>query len=979
MTERPFAPPPPPSSPADALEARFARLQFKSARSKQPGTAAVSSSSAASASASTYSAAHADSGLADRVSRYDRKQHGSESNGTESSSSLSAVRPSPPKGPRAIPDTSQYQHSDTSSNHSLSATYSYSSHEKPVSRDSHDSTSLLLSSLPSAPSTLPSANRSSQPSIRKVSPPSDSTYSHHPSSAGLPSSSARGTSSSTSSASSSSTATAPAKKFDFPRAVSISPETLADYILKVPQQILLLDVRSREDFDEGHIYSRNVVNIDPIVLRPDQTSVDLEDALIVSPEDEQDLFSRRHEFELIVYYDQSSRSGNFVGNDPQTTALRNLFDTIYEKEPRKMLKRQPVLLVGGVDAWVAYCGRNSLVASKAVNGSRSQTARLSNGSSSDGSSASLRRSKQFNGARLSKSSLDFSEKKPDLSYEAAWLQKGAAAQSPSSVYASSTNSSNSTVNGQSSKNTTTAAAASHYSTSTLKYPSASDTRHLTELPTSSSHHSHHHLLPHHSHNSYDSSHSQPDVYARDMNDFFRRTAASAPVDLLPKRPTPVLDRPAYSGRISAHSIPTAGSVLPSINTSNGSGDLQQQPTALVRKPQPIDYASQLPSSPTMMRTERQPSFGNNFSGLGEVSAGMTGLKNLGNTCYMNSVIQCLAGTSLLARIFLNGTYRKQINMQNKLGTQGVLAKAFGDLVAALYSDQCTFLVPTTMKDVTGRLRPEFAGSDQQDAQEFLTFLLDSLHEDLNLNGGKTRLPPLTEQEERMREKFPVRYASFLEWERYRKSDNSAIVSMFQGQYQSKLMCMTCKFTSTTYNPFSVLSLPLAPGKHVSLKQCFDMFVMEEVLDKDDAWYCPQCKTQRKATKTLRIARLPMILIVHLKRFKTNGRWTNKLDTFVDYPVHDLDLTSYWPAFRSEDSMWIDKVPKSDQVPPFKYNLYGVVNHYGTLRGGHYTAYMHKNNKGWLVFDDSRVAMIKEDKVVSRDAYVLFYQRDTSML
>lgn len=652
---------------------------------------------------------------------------------------------------------------------------------------------------------------------------------------------------------------------------------------------------------------------------------------------------------MIVYYDQSSESGDFSGSDRQSTALRNLFDTIYEKEAFKMLKRQPVLLLGGIDAWVDYCGPNSLVGSKAGSGASSKsTAQLTSADSSTSSVNTIQHSDSYSDSK----NHDFSTKKKDLSYAEEWMRKGQ--QRPSSL--SSLNSSSSS---------TKSAAASHYSTSSFKYPSAADTRHLTELPS-----------PHHTFNS-----SNPaDIYARDMNDFFRRTTSSTPTDLLPKRPTPIMERPAYGGRISSHSIPVAGSALPTLqnNDSNSSvSSANGTSNKVVRRPQSLDYATQLPQSSTVLRADRQLSVGNNFSGLGEVSAGMTGLKNLGNTCYMNSMIQCLAGTSLLARIFLNGTYRKQINMQNKLGTQGVLAKAFGDLVSALYSDQCTFLVPTTMKDVSGRLRSEFAGTDQQDAQEFLTFMLDSLHEDLNLNGGK-RLPPLTDDEERMREKLPVRYASFLEWERYRKSDNSAIVSIFQGQYQSRLTCMTCKFTSTTYNPFSVLSLPLAPGRHVSLEQCFDMFVMEEVLDNDDAWYCPQCKTQRKATKALRISRLPMILIVHLKRFKTNGRWSNKLDTFVDYPMHNLDLTSYWPAFRAEDKLWVDKVPKSDQVPPFKYDLYGVVNHYGSLRGGHYTAYLHKNNKGWLVFDDSRVAMIPKEKVVSRDAYVLFYQRDLSM-
>ncbi|KAK9455241.1 hypothetical protein V1511DRAFT_459397 [Dipodascopsis uninucleata] len=724
----------------------------------------------------------------------------------------------------------------------------------------------------------------------------------------------------------------PRKVYDFPRSPIISADVLAKYIHEVPEMILLLDIRAREEFDEGHIYSSNVVNIDPIVLRSNQSSIDLEDALIISPQREQDLFSRRNQFELIVYYDRNSRTNQYVGgptSDLQQIVLRNLVNTIYEFETVKSLKRQPCLLVGGIEAWVEYCGKNSLVSSRSATNTMQKAKYMSLKRDTSPNENTSRIHNSLSAPPPPSSAIEYYDE-IDIDKEREWLNK---------VHSS-------------------------YSTSSL--PDVSTTRHLTELP-------HSHFMHNSKHQPVmvsssvatppiekSASTSTSDVYARNMNEFFRRRPI-APNDMMPKRPPPVADRLSYDGRSSAHRMPVAGTSLPSLQPKNGSY-------------QPINSVATLPPSTTVTRTEKQHSIGNNFSGLGEVSAGMTGLKNLGNTCYMNSVIQCIAGTSSLARFFLSGAYKKQINVRNKLGSQGLLARAFGDLVSALYSDQCTFLIPTTMKDVSGRLRPEFSGYDQQDAQEFLTFLLDTLHEDLNINGGKPRLPPLTEKEERVREQYTVRYASFLEWERYLRSDNSAIVSIFQGQYQSRLTCTTCGFTSTTYNPFSCLSLPLAPGSRVSLKDCFDLFVAEEILDKEDAWNCTDCKQQRKAMKALKISRLPLILIIHLKRFKVNGRWSNKLDTFVDFPLHNLDLTSYWPEYTVDDQKWLEKFPPNDQKPPFKYNLYGVVNHYGSVRGGHYTALVHKNNKGWLIFDDSRVAMCSRDKVVTKDAYVLFYER-----
>ncbi|KAK9464025.1 uncharacterized protein V1516DRAFT_669336 [Lipomyces oligophaga] len=471
------------------------------------------------------------------------------------------------------------------------------------------------------------------------------------------------------------------------------------------------------------------------------------------------------------------------------------------------------------------------------------------------------------------------------------------------------------------------------------------------------------------------------VIVRDLGSYLRRP--QQPTDMVLQRPAPTVDRAFISSKSSnlggitseSYDLGRSSKGFTPVTAQSIGAQIQVSP-ASTKSRTTLDTS---PSANLSMQTaslrDRQPSIGNSYSTLGETSAGVTGLKNLGNSCYMNSVIQCLAGTTMLARYFLSGAYKQHINLDNKLGAKGILARAFGDLITSLYSDQAGFIAPIHMKKIVGSLRSEFAGSDQQDAQEFLTFLVDGLHEDLNMNGGKERLRPLTEEEERKREKLSVRYGSYVEWNRYLKSDRSAIVNMFQGQYQSQLRCLTCNFTSTTYNPFTVLSLPLPQGKRVTLEQCVDLFVMQEVLDKEDAWRCPHCKVERTATKTLRIARLPVILIIHLKRFETNGRWSNKLDTFVDYPIHGLDLTKYWPDYRQEDRVWIDKVEPDDQIPPFRYNLYGVVNHYGTLRGGHYTAYVNKSSKGWLVFDDSRVGKCSSSSLVSRDGYVLFYERD----
>ncbi|WOL10894.1 ubiquitin carboxyl-terminal hydrolase 8-like isoform X1 [Canna indica] len=158
-----------------------------------------------------------------------------------------------------------------------------------------------------------------------------------------------------------------------------------------------------------------------------------------------------------------------------------------------------------------------------------------------------------------------------------------------------------------------------------------------------------------------------------------------------------------------------------------------------------------------------------------------------------------------------------------------------------------------------------------------------------------------------------------------------------------------------------------PHESVSLYSCLEAFLKEEPLGPEDMWYCPNCKKHQQACKKLDLWRLPDIIIVHLKRFSFSRFFNNKLEMFVDFPIHDLDLSRYL-ACKSKE--------------PSKYRLYAVSNHYGNMGGGHYTAYIYHEVDGcWYDFDDGYVHPIAEDTVKSSAAYVLFYQRvrDSSSL
>ncbi|KAJ1392762.1 Ubiquitin specific protease, conserved site [Sesbania bispinosa] len=183
------------------------------------------------------------------------------------------------------------------------------------------------------------------------------------------------------------------------------------------------------------------------------------------------------------------------------------------------------------------------------------------------------------------------------------------------------------------------------------------------------------------------------------------------------------------------------------------------------------------------------------------SLGLTGLQNLGNTCFMNSAIQCLAHTPKLVDFFL-GDYRKEINYENPLGMNGELALAFGDLLRKLWVPGARPVAPRTFKMKLANFAPQFSGYSQHDSQELLAFLLDGLHEDLN----RVKRKPYHEVKDadgRPDEEVAEEY-----WRNHLARNDSIVVDLCQGQFRSTLVCPICKKVSITFDPFMYLSLPL---------------------------------------------------------------------------------------------------------------------------------------------------------------------------
>uniref|UniRef100_A0A8C5KK14 ubiquitinyl hydrolase 1 n=1 Tax=Jaculus jaculus TaxID=51337 RepID=A0A8C5KK14_JACJA len=338
-----------------------------------------------------------------------------------------------------------------------------------------------------------------------------------------------------------------------------------------------------------------------------------------------------------------------------------------------------------------------------------------------------------------------------------------------------------------------------------------------------------------------------------------------------------------------------------------------------------------------------------FGGSGPA---LTGLRNLGNTCYMNSILQCLCNAPHLADYFNQNCYQDDINRSNLLGHKGEVAEEFGIIMKALWTGQYKYISPKDFKVTIGKINDQFAGYSQQDSQELLLFLMDGLHEDLNKADNRKR------HKEENNDHLDDFKAAEHAWQKHKQLNESIIVALFQGQFKSTVQCLTCHKKSRTFEAFMYLSLPLASTSKCSLQDCLRLFSKEEKLTDNNKFYCSHCRARRDSLKKIEIWKLPPVLLVHLKRFSYDGRWKQKLQTSVDFPLENLDLSPYVIG------------PKNSLK---KYNLFSVSNHYGGLDGGHYTAYC-KNaaRQRWFKFDDHEVSDISVSSVKSSAAYILFY-------
>ncbi|KAJ3150034.1 Ubiquitin carboxyl-terminal hydrolase 22 [Geranomyces michiganensis] len=402
------------------------------------------------------------------------------------------------------------------------------------------------------------------------------------------------------------------------------------------------------------------------------------------------------------------------------------------------------------------------------------------------------------------------------------------------------------------------------------------------------------------------------------------------------------------------------------------------------------------------------------SSIAECS-GLRGCVNLGNTCFMNAILQVMIHNPIMKYYFLSEKHTKE-TCERK--APHCMACHMDNVFQEFYSGERRPFGPNAFLHAMWMSQKEMAGYSQQDAHEFFISLANELHNNCT---SQNKAPSATAGTNGT------------------DADCNCIIhETFAGLLQSDVTCSSCHAVSSAFDPIIDMSLELKrsrpatkangkrtrpgelpptlpgdaaaagaagvgssssaagpppakklkvaardPADSCSLMECLDRYTVPEKLE----YTCSQCNEKKEATKQISIKKLPAILSIQLKRFEHSHKSSSKIETAVKIPA-ELDMTPYTTrAIKlrsllrptsagqrkySKGSAFIDSGP-TDNIPAHKYELFAVIHHSGKLETGHYTTYARVRDK-WFKFNDQNVTFATEEEVSAGEAYMIFYSR-----
>ena len=321
--------------------------------------------------------------------------------------------------------------------------------------------------------------------------------------------------------------------------------------------------------------------------------------------------------------------------------------------------------------------------------------------------------------------------------------------------------------------------------------------------------------------------------------------------------------------------------------------------------------------------------------------------NIGNTCFMNSILQCLTKTIPLVQYVLSPQFLNNIDIDNP---QMLIVLSFYKIVQNMWEANNCMIKPINLQKWMLLLSKDFRMFQQEDAHELFLLILDAFHSVLKYSEHAEGISQPEKSQmliEMSMETDEYEHKILKTLEKSYKGKTSIIRNLFGGIYHTTLNCPTCHTTKHKFSTFFDVQLEVPIGTPTTLSQCISCHTATEQLDNENEITCTKCKTRVNMFKTEMFYKLPKILVFNLKRFNNLGR---KINTPVSYPI----------SFKIEIGQEI-----------LEYNLYAICLHSGNCSGGHYTAITKQNGK-WFLFNDTHMVEIQESEIITNSAYVLFY-------
>jgi ubiquitin C-terminal hydrolase len=362
--------------------------------------------------------------------------------------------------------------------------------------------------------------------------------------------------------------------------------------------------------------------------------------------------------------------------------------------------------------------------------------------------------------------------------------------------------------------------------------------------------------------------------------------------------------------------------------------------------------------------------------------GICGLTNIGNTCYFNVIIQCLASTKGFIGYFLRNKFYESLTKNNEDIKKTVTFK-LSRLIKKIWRTGRIVINPKSFHFIIAKKHKEFRGLHQCDSHELLNIIIDDIHEEckskIEIEApeelskevlfrdtliNKVQNCELTNNEMNLMMESSISNEKLLSLQFFDfiskeiVSNYSFITKLMTGIFKSELCCTHCNNSFVIFEKFTTLSVAL-PEKNendnddFTIYDCFDKFVEIEEVE----YTCQKCKISVPHKKKIFIYELPKYLIIHLKRFSYENSHSIKNNIIIDSPM----------------TISTKKIARTDK----NYQLYAVVRHDGSVNGGHYIAYT-KNiiNKEWYKHDDSNIARLKNPMSllnITKNGYILFFE------